>query len=196
MLERGADKKECDQMKRENNRDIMPEIKERYSTRYFSSEPVDEQDLKDILLAAALAPSAFNEQPWRFYAATTEEDRKAFLEYMTPSNAEWAKEAPVLIVVAGAIYETHNGLFNYWGAFDSGCAWGYLSLEAQRKGYVTHCMGGFDRFDLKREFNNVGDNHELYAIIALGRPGDDALRDAEKPGGRRRMSEIMMTKKK
>lgn len=183
-------------MKRENNRDIMPEIKERYSTRYFSSEPVDEQDLKDILLAAALAPSAFNEQPWRFYAATTEEDRKAFLEYMTPSNAEWAKEAPVLIVVAGAIYETHNGLFNYWGAFDSGCAWGYLSLEAQRKGYVTHCMGGFDRFDLKREFNNVGDNHELYAIIALGRPGDDALRDAEKPGGRRRMSEIMMTKKK
>lgn len=196
MLERGADKKECDQMKRENNRDIMPEIKERYSTQYFSSEPVDEQDLKDILLAAALAPSAFNEQPWRFYVATSEEERKAFLEYMTPSNAEWAKEAPVLIVVAGAIYETHNGLFNYWGAFDSGCAWGYLSLEAQRKGYVTHCMGGFDRFDLKREFNNVGDNHELYAIIALGRPGDDALRDAEKPGGRRRMSEIMMTKKK
>ena len=62
-------------MKRDNHRDIMEEIKDRYSTRYFSSEPVDEQDLKDILLAATLAPSAYNEQPWRFYVATSEEDR-------------------------------------------------------------------------------------------------------------------------
>lgn len=183
-------------MLREIKRDIMPEIKERYSTCYFSSEPVDEQDLKDIILAASLAPSAYNEQPWRFFVAQTEEDRAAVLEYLTPSNAQWAKDAPVLIVVAGAIYETHNGLFNYWGAFDSGCAWGYLSLEAQRKGYVTHCMGGFDRYDLKNMLANIGDNHELYAVIALGKPGDNALRLAEKPGGRRRISEIMMSRKK
>ena len=183
-------------MPREIKTDIMPEIKERYSTRYFSSEPVDEQDISDILLAATLAPSAYNQQPWRFFVAKTPEDRAAVIEYLTPGNMEWAQNAPVLIVVAGAIYETHNGLFNYWGAFDSGCAWGYISLEAQRKGYVTHCMGGFDRFDIKQMFNNVGDNHELYAVIALGRPGDDALRAAEKPGGRRRMSEVMMTRKK
>ena len=91
-------------MQRDIKRDIMPEIKERYSTHYFSSEPVDEQDIRDILLAATLAPSAYNEQPWRFYVAETPEDRAAILEYLTPGNAEWAKNAPVLIVVAGAIY--------------------------------------------------------------------------------------------
>ncbi len=182
-------------MKRDIERDIMPEIIERYSTRYFNSEPVPEKDINDILLAATLAPSAYNEQPWRFFVASTEEDRQMIMEYMTPSNIEWAKEAPVLIVVAGALYETHNGLFNYWGAFDSGCAWGYLSLEAARKGYVTHCMGGFDRFDLKREFN-IGDNHELYGIIALGKPSDSEAVLNEKPGGRRRMSEIMLKRAK
>lgn len=182
-------------MTRDIQRDIMPEIKERYSTKVFSSEEIPKQDIDDILLAATLAPSAYNEQPWRFYVASSKEDREMLLEYMTPSNAEWAKEAPVLIVVAGALYETHNGLFNYWGAFDSGCAWGYLSLEAKRKGYVTHCMGGFDRFDLKREFN-IGDNHELYGIIALGKPGDSEAMAKEKPGGRRRMSEVIMKRVK
>ena len=69
----------------------MPEIIERYSTRYFNSEPVPEKDINDILLAATLAPSAYNEQPWRFFVASTEENRQMIMEYMTPSDIEWAK---------------------------------------------------------------------------------------------------------
>lgn len=182
-------------IKKKSEKDLLPEIVERWSTKFFSSEAVPEEDLEEMILAASLAPSAFNEQPWRFFVASSPEDREMVLTYLAPNNQAWAKEAPVLIVVAGAIYETHNGLFNYWGAFDSGSAWGYLSLEAQRKGYMTHCMGGFDRNDLKGEFG-LGDNHELYGVIALGKPGDQALQAAEKPSGRRPLSQIMLKRVK
>lgn len=157
-------------MKRELKYGAMKEIEERYSSRCFSSEPIPQEDVAAIMDAAMSAPNAFNEQPWRFFVATEEEDRAMLLEYMTPGNALWAKKAPVLIVVAADIYGTHDRTFNYWYEFDAGCAWGYLSLEAQRRGYITHCIGGFDRNDIKREFALADpDNVDFFGIIALGK---------------------------
>ena len=46
--------------------DFFEVIRRRRSIRRFSDRPVAEQDLKAILEAARLAPSATNEQPWSF----------------------------------------------------------------------------------------------------------------------------------
>ena len=109
-------------MKRNLEYEIMEEMAERYSTMYFSDVPVEEEDLQAMLLAATQAPSAYNEQPWRFFVAKTPQDKEMLMEYMMPSEKEWIAAAPVLILLAGNMGDTHNGLFNYWTAFDSGCA--------------------------------------------------------------------------
>ena len=46
---------------------VLNTIKTRFSPRVFSSQNVVSQDLKIILEAARLTPSAKNYQPWFFY---------------------------------------------------------------------------------------------------------------------------------
>lgn len=181
-------------MERNIEKNIMPEILERYSTTVFSSEPVNEQDLEEILLAATLAPSAYNGQPWRFYVVREQGEREMLTEYMLPGEREWILNAPVLIILAAHMEDSHNGLYNYWAGFDAGCAWGYLSLEAQRHGYVTHCIGSFDRVDLRSLFQQ-GDMIELYGIIALGRPGDEQKRKLEKSPQRKTLNAVTLRRK-
>ena len=73
-------------MKRELEQEVMEQIAQRYSTMYFGSGEVAEEDLQGILLAATQAPSAYNEQPWRFFVARTPQDKEMLMEYMLPGN--------------------------------------------------------------------------------------------------------------
>ncbi len=181
-------------MKRVLDMEIMDEMMERYSTMYFSDEPVADEDIKAMLLAATQAPSAYNEQPWRFYVAKTPQDKEMLMEYMMPSEKEWMAKAPVFILLAGNMGDTHNGLYNYWTAFDTGCAWGYLTLEAQRRGYVTHCIGSFDRIDLRSEFQ-VSEDLEIYGIVAVGRPAEPSVTAKEKTMPRKTVNAVQLRRK-
>ena len=119
--------------KRELEYELMKEIEERYSTMQFGEGEVLEEDLRAMLLAATQAPSAYNEQPWRFYVAKTQQDKEMLTEYMLPGEKEWMAKAPVWILLAGDVGDTHNGLFNYWTSFDAGCAWGFLENTSRRR---------------------------------------------------------------
>lgn len=137
----------------------------------FTEEAVDPADLAQIMEAAMAAPSAYEEQPWRFFVATEEADKEALISYMMPGSALRAKNAPVLIAVAGNIYGTKDRTFNYWSGFDAGAAWGYLALEAVRLGYGVNFITAFDRNDIKREFTlDDEDFYDFYGIIAIGHP--------------------------
>lgn len=48
----------------------------RRSVRNFGAEPVEREKLERIIDAARLAPSAQNEQPWRFFVASGEKRRE------------------------------------------------------------------------------------------------------------------------
>ncbi len=173
---------------------ILTEIANRYNPVGFGEGEVAKEDLEAIMKAATMAPSAFGEQPWRFFIATEEEDREMLFSYMTPGNALWAKNAPVLIAVAGYIYGTGDRTFNYWSGFDSGAAWGYLALEAMRRGYAVGFIGGFDRNDIKREFVlDDEDFYDFYAIIAIGKPSEN---EPKEPIKAKALAEVLLQKKK
>ena len=53
--------------------ELMQAIRERRSIRKFLPDPVDENDLRDIIEAATLAPNAENSQDWYFVAVTNKE---------------------------------------------------------------------------------------------------------------------------
>lgn len=50
--------------------DVLTAIYERKSIRGFLPDPVDKQELREILAAACRAPSAMNIQPWEFCVVT------------------------------------------------------------------------------------------------------------------------------
>jgi nitroreductase len=71
-------------------------IKSRRSVRKFTSEPVTEQDVRDILDAAMQAPSANNEQAWQFVVLTGQ-----MLEQYTQINRNTPRSATIAILVCG-----------------------------------------------------------------------------------------------
>ncbi|WP_159881339.1 nitroreductase family protein [Paenibacillus puerhi] len=179
---------------RKSEADVTPVFLNRWSPRAFSEQKVAGEDLKAVLEAAHWAPSSYNDQPWRFIVAKTDEQLEVFRSFLGDFNKLWATKAPVLIVVASEKLR-ENGDPNGAHAFDAGAAWGYLALQASLKGLISHAIGGFDR-DKARQLLQVPDHFDLHAVIALGYQGDkdelpEALQAREIPNSRKPLSSVV-----
>jgi nitroreductase len=150
----------------------------RWSPRAFLDQPVPEEDLLAILEAARWAPSCFNEQPWRFLVARKEPALSRLRECLTEKNRTWANRAPVLLAVLSVPNFSLDNSPNRWNAFDAGAAWGYLALEAHRRGLVAHGMGGFSPKAVRIAFN-VPETWGVQALVAVGYRGPADLLSAE-----------------
>lgn len=167
----------------------------RWSPRAFSPEPVDDETLMPVFEAARWAASSFNEQPWRFLLARSDEDRAKFLDFLTPSNQAWAKNAPVLVVVSKRTF-SHNNQPNAMHPFDAGTSSGYMTLQASLSGLIAHSMAGFDR-DKARAALHIPADFDPMAIFAVGKRGDKNalppnLQEREVPSGRRPIQESIL----
>ncbi len=181
---------------REIRHDILPEIRDRWSPRAFDPDrPVSDGDLLALLEAARQAPSCMNEQPWRFLVARTEESRRKLVGVLAGRNPAWAKDAPVLLLVLAVQAFEETGKPNRWHLFDTGTAWGFLSLEAQRRGLVTHAMGGV-RVDQARAAFAIPEDMSIVCAVAVGYYGDPArlepdLREREHPSPREPLESLL-----
>jgi nitroreductase len=156
---------------RKTRYDIDPIYIKRWSPRSFSNQKVSEEVLSSVFEAARWAPSAANVQPWRFVFASSEQDKETFLSFINEGNVVWCKNAPVLIAVISKMEEERFGGNNPAHAFDTGTAWGFLSLEAARKGLITHAMGGFNK-EKAKEALSIPVGYQVHAIVALGYQGE------------------------
>ncbi|WP_426445513.1 nitroreductase family protein [Paenibacillus sp. S-38] len=174
---------------------VSPLFPNRWSSRAFDQRRVPDEVLNAVLEAARWAPSASNQQPWRFIVARTEEQRQAFASFIKPGNRQWTDHAPVLVLVASSKVKA-DGEPNGQHAFDTGAAWGALALQAHLLGLNTRAVGGFER-PLAREVLNVPEEIELHAVIALGYKGSKDylpadLQERDVPNGRRPLAESLI----
>ena len=63
---------------------LLKEIQERWSARAFSTRSVQQDDLYALIEAASLAPSAMNEQPWRFILGDNPDEKDRLLRLRLP----------------------------------------------------------------------------------------------------------------
>ena len=168
----------------------------RWSPRAFGEASLEEAQVLTVLEAARWAPSANNNQPWRFsYGLRGDAGFAAIAEALSPGNRLWAEKAGALIVVGSATTVTRNGaeVPNGTHAFDTGAAWAMLAVQAHLSGLISHAMGGFDHDKIRAGLNIPG-SFALNAVVALGHPGDPAtlpetLRAREVPNQRRPLNE-------
>ncbi|TGE25912.1 nitroreductase [Hymenobacter aquaticus] len=150
-------------------------IKNRWSPRSFSPQPIAPETLSQVFEAAAWAASAMNEQPWRYIYAHRADtaDFQKLVDILMPGNQPWAKNAAVLILsLAKTQYD--NGTPNGAALHDLGLANGNLILEATALGLHGHFMGGFER-DKAKEVFQLPDNLQPAVMIALGYQGEAEL---------------------
>lgn len=153
---------------------VQETIRKRWSPRAFASYPVAPETLQQAFEAASWAPSAMNEQPWRYIYAH-HADQEAFakmVDCLLPGNQPWAQHAPVLIL-ALAKTQFDNGTPNGAAIHDLGMANANLILEATALGLHGHFMGGFDRAKAQATFQ-LPDDLQPVVMIALGYIGDAA----------------------
>lgn len=77
--------------------ELMDVIRRRRSIRAFTSEPIPEDVLGQILEAGRLAPSAMNVQDWHFGIITDEAVKARLIE--VSGGQEWIATAPVIIAL-------------------------------------------------------------------------------------------------
>jgi nitroreductase len=172
-------------------------LQDRWSPVHFSEAPVPKEMIASLFEAARWAPSCFNEQPWLYvYAGTDDgETREAINSLLVPGNA-WAKKAGLLIVSFAKKTFARNGKPNQYSLHDTGAASLQLVLQATALGLVSHQMAGFDHAKAK-EVLHVPDEYEAGSMIAVGFPGDPATISPEAkeresgPRQRRKVSEFV-----
>lgn len=158
-------------------------LRNRWSSRAFSSRPVEPEALLSLFEAARWSPSSSNLQPWAFVVVTrADADRhRAFVDLLTGRNPEWAGNAPVL-VLAAAKRERQPGKLNFWALYDLGQAVAHLTVQAAALGLSVRQMGGFDR-EKAREVFGVPAGYDPAVVIALGYRGEpDALPEDMRAG--------------
>jgi len=146
--------------------DTSKAIKERRSVQHYKKEVPDQEKIMKIIQAATWAPSAGNEQPWKYIIVTEQEKRKRIAMLC---EQEWMSQAPVYIVVCGQTKTLveHYGEKGYMYNIQS-CAAAIQSmlLEAHNLGLATCWVGHMDEVGVASELE-IKDAH-LQAIVTVG----------------------------
>jgi nitroreductase len=157
--------------------ELKEAIEQRRSIRKFTDEQVTDEQLKEVLEAARMAPSWANTQVWEFIIIREREMMERIAETYSETNParRCTENASALIVVCAK-----NGIsgckegkqvtkFNEWFMFDLGLAVQNLSLRAHELGLGTVIAGLFDH-DRCGEMLSVPDGYEVVAAIPVGVP--------------------------
>lgn len=81
------------------NNETLKTIRRRHSVRFFTSQPVSDSDLAAILDAANQAPSAHNQQSWRFIVLRGAR-KNALAELVSSRAAEFPRPSSTLLRMA------------------------------------------------------------------------------------------------
>lgn len=145
-------------------------IKERYSCRNLTGDPIDEAKINEILEMANLAPTAVNYQPvkiWVMRSAKAVENVKKVTNFTFGANT--------FLVVGGKKSAAWIRSFDEqtFETVDASIVATYVMLAIHNCGLRSTWVGKFDAAMLKELYPEM-DGYNLIAIFPLGNPTDDA----------------------
>lgn len=173
---------------------VIELLRNRWSPRSFSSDPVSAADMNTLLEAASWSFSSGNLQPWFYlYAHRGTPGFDKILGNLSARNQVWAKNAAVLMVSL-AKRERDPGKPNITAKHDLGAANMSLILQALTMNIYCHPMGGFDAAAMAGTLEIDTAVYEPVACLALGYPGspddlEESLRVKETAERRRKTLE-------
>jgi nitroreductase len=149
-------------------------IKKRHSIRAFTSRPIEESKIKQILEAANSAPSAGNLQAYKIFLVQ-DEKRKRDLALASLAQS-FVAEAPIVLVfcadpeASGKKYGKRGR--SLYSIQDATIAAAYAQLAATDLGLASCWVGAFDD---KEVLKVIGNPEGLLpvAIIPIGYPAEE-----------------------
>lgn len=149
--------------------DVYECIKQRRSVRSYREREVEEEKLKQVLDAGRLAPSASNQQNWKFVVVRDARLRAELME--AAKGQQYVGQAPV-VIAACATDSDHvmpcghpSHLVNLAIAID------HMTLAARELGLGTCWIGAFDQEPVRRALGIPG-SVEVVELLPLGYPAE------------------------
>lgn len=153
-------------------------IQQRVSCRAYENRPVPKAYLDQILEAARWAPSACNQQPWRFAVVQDQALRHRLVNesFRVGIPMKWALNAGALMVVGmQRSFKVHRVASTMTGIdyplLDLGIAGEHLVLQAEALGLGT-CWIGWIRPRIVRRLVGWPRTIKPVSIISVGWPAD------------------------
>jgi len=153
--------------------EVLEVIRKRRSIRAYKPEPVKEEDLRRILEAARLAPSARNLQPWYFIVVRDPELKRRVAE--AAAGQMFIADASVIIVAVSDPTTSPK-----WHDKDVMIAMEHIILEATELGYGTCWIGAFNESKVK-ELLGIPDPYRVVAMTPIGIPAESPPPRPRKP---------------
>jgi nitroreductase len=153
--------------------DIVPEILSRRARRGLSFRPIDDAVIGRLLEAATLAPSCFNNQPWRLIAVTEGAQLERLKAALSSGNA-WALRSPCIVAAVTSIdLDCKLSDRRDYALFDVGLAVQNLMLQGTREGLTAHPIAGY-KPEVVKEALGIPEEQIVVTLVILGYPGDEA----------------------
>ena len=151
------------------SKEILPVICDRWSPYAFDGQPVSPALIEQCLIAASWAASSYNEQPWYFLVAHSEDDVEfgRMLGCLLDANQGWAKFAGALLLTVSQEAFSRNGTPNRVHQHDLGQAAAHFALQATAQGLAVHQMAGIHIGKIRAEYQ-IPDGFAPQTAIAVG----------------------------
>jgi nitroreductase len=164
----------------ENTFDLLELIKTRRSIRKYKGKEVSKELIMKVLEAGRLAPSASNNQPWRFVVVSDIDLIKKIGASSTVIGVinRFVETAPVIVVIFS---QAHHR----WVDLDCGICAQNIMLEAHSLGLGTCFIGAFRRNNIKNILG-IPEKARIIGLITLGYTGEE-----EQPTSRYEIDKIV-----
>lgn len=154
--------------------DVLDVVSSRRSLRSIDARAIPGDAVDRLFAAAALAPSCYNNQPWRFIAVRSPEKLLEVRAALTEGN-RWGTRAPLIIVVATKpSLDCRLDEGRDYAPFDTGMACMNLMLQAHAEGLIAHPIAGFNVRKV-REAVGLDPDFAVVTLVIVGYPGDAEL---------------------
>ena len=147
--------------------DVSQAIKERRAYRSLISVRIPDDLIEDLARSAQLAPSSFNNQPWRFVFVRSPEILERMHEALSSGNV-WAHAASMIIAVFSKKEDDCIIRNRIYHQFDCGLAAGFLILRATELGLVAHPIAGYSPKKTK-EILGIPEEYQVITLIIVGK---------------------------
>ena len=160
--------------------ELMDTISKRASLKgHISNRDVEDEKIEKMLEAARLAPSARNNQPWRFIVVKDREILDDLSEKAFGGPNYVVKDAPVIIMAfANPADDIVRDGKEYY-LFDVALAVENLILAATDLGLVTHLMTGVNADEIKKILG-VPEDVQFVVATPLAYPSEGSYDKAAK----------------
>ncbi|MFC1541124.1 nitroreductase family protein, partial [Candidatus Latescibacterota bacterium] len=147
---------------------VLDAVKSRYSVRSYTSEPIGDSELSDILEAARFSQSAKNFQDWRLIVVRDREMKRKLVPACR--NQHFIEEASVLIVCCGINIDYVMTCGQHTYNLDVAIAMENMALTAHDIGLGTCWLGAFYEDQVKELLGIPRDGVRIVGILAVGHP--------------------------